>query len=59
MSADFENLVLRLGFRIDGEMLSGISLDLESVCLFWIALENWNVATGQNLGKADQHGGGE
>ena len=39
-------------------MLSGISLTLESVRLFWIALENWNVASGQNQGKAYYEGEG-
>ena len=39
-------------------MLSGISLNLESVRLFWIALGNWNVATSQNQGKADYEEGG-
>jgi len=39
-------------------MLSGISLNLESVRLFWIALENWNVASGQNQGKAYYEGEG-
>ena len=37
-------------------MLSGISLNLESVRLFWLALENWNVATSQNQGKAYYEG---
>ena len=50
--APVENLGLRLWFRIDGEMLSGISLNLESVRLFWLALENWNVGASQNQGKA-------
>jgi len=56
LRADVENLALRLWFRIDGEMLSGISLNLESVRLFWLALENWNVATSQNQGKAYYEG---
>ena len=51
LRADVENLALRLWFRIDVEMLSGISLNLESVRLFWLALENWNVAMGQKSRK--------
>ena len=34
-------------------MLSrGISLNLESIRMFWLALEIWNGGAGQNLGKA-------
>ena len=49
--------LLRLCFRI-GEMLSrGISLNLESIRMFWLALEIWNGGAGQNLGKAYYEGG--
>ena len=48
--------LLRLCFRI-GEMLSrGISLNLESIRMFWLALEIWNGGAGQNLGKAYYEG---
>ena len=49
--------LLRLCFRI-GEMLSRrISLNLESIRMFWLALEIWNGGAGQSLGKAYYEGG--